>query len=551
MPWPFSSGCDDHGCAPINPNAPSTAGLVLSLGPFLATFAAVFVVAERQIFWRLARVHDARDGEDNVLPSHAPPSLRQAHAEHGRKSFRSKVAAVTFSITVALAAVLGELILCEIAGIVSPRAREIGLRVTVPTLLWFLVGVIPFLEIQSAVAGMGWRFQRTSKGRFPRFAWGLQLSIFAGWLVAFWSLGALVPLGHDEAFASLRSSGDLASGGWTRACLERIGVIGIALMAMLSGFAAASTPWYTFGGATGRKMKPVLDVDISRKQAGLDATNEMLLTKRHRLQALERKASTTQSQNSSRGIMGKMLGNIRGGSDEGEMRGLRVEIAGLETMEANLSSNLGLMRSRHAASVRASTTLGRVLTVPHHVFSLYCLYRIIATTSTTIRRAYSPAAAFSSTDPINRFLGLLARHWDPMLDQDAWARQISFLLSGVILAASASSATQTFHLFARFAPGLLFQAQANLALITGQVLAAYVISAALLLRSNLPSEMGSAVSDALRSALDPRFVDGWFEGWFLVASAATVAGLWVSRKITGDGEDWDDYGVEEAGQKRS
>ncbi|KAH6664355.1 Abscisic acid G-protein coupled receptor-domain-containing protein [Plectosphaerella plurivora] len=551
MYWPFSSSCDDDGCAPIDPNAPSTTGLLLSLGPFIITFATVFVFAGRQIFPRLARVHDARDGEDNVLPSHAPPSLRQAHAEHGRKSLRRRVAAATFNTTVALAAVLGELILCEIAGIVSPKARETGLRITVPTLLLLLVGVIPFLEIQSVISGLGWRFQRTSKGNLPRVAWGLQLAVFAGWLFSFWSLGVFVPLDSEPVATQMRT-GAAAPGGWTRECLERIGVIGIALMAMLSGFAAASTPWYTLGGASERRKKPVTDADISRKQAGLDATSEMLLTKRHRLQALERKASTTQTQNSSGGIMGKMLGTIRGGgSEEAEMRGLRVEIAGLETMEASLSSNLGLMRSRHAASARASTAFGRMLTVPHYVFSLYCVYRILATTLTTIRRAYSPAAAFSSTDPINRFLGLLARHWDPMLDQDAWARQISFLLSGVILAASASSATQTFHLFARFAPGLLFQAQANLALITGQVSAVYVISAALLLRSNLPSEMGSAVSEALRSALDPRFVDGWFESWFLVASAVTAVGLWVNRKITGDGDDWDDYGGEEIGQKRS
>ncbi|KAK1979713.1 Abscisic acid G-protein coupled receptor-domain-containing protein [Colletotrichum cereale] len=541
MPWFSSSSCDESACAAVDPNAPSTVGLLFSLLPFIATFTAVAAVANQKIFPKLARVHDAHDGEDHYLPSHAPPSLRQAHAEHGQKSPRRRAAAVVFSITIALATVLGELILSEISDLVSRRAREVGLRFTVPTLLVLLVGVIPFLEIQSVISGLGWKFQRNSKGQIPRFAWGILLLVFSGWLFAFWSLGSLV--GLDKTTTT-------AGGGVLRACLERIGVIGISLMAMLSGFAAVSSPWHTLGSVSERRKRPVTEADISRKEAGLDATNEMLLTKRHHLQALERKASETQAASSSSGgFMGKMIGAVRGmGGDEAEMRALRLEIAGLETMEANLGSSLGMMRSRQAADARAATPLGKLLAVPHYIFSLYCLYRILATTLAMLRRTYYPSSSFSSSDPINRFLGLLARHWDPKLDQLAWARQISFLLSGVILAASANSVLQTFHLFSKWMPGLLYQAQANLALLIGQIAAVYVISAALLLRSNLPREMGSAVGDALEGALEPRFVDWWFEGWFLMSCTVTGLGVWISRRI--GREDWDEYGSEEMGAKR-
>ena len=62
------------------------------------------------------------------------------------------------------------------------------------------------------------------------------------------------------------------------------------------------------------------------------------------------------------------------------------------------------------------------------------------------------------------------------------------------------------------------------------------------------------VSEALGSPLEPGFVERWFEGWFLVASVATAAGVWVGRKFTsgGDWDDYDDYdGDIEMGQKRS
>ncbi|KAK7934983.1 hypothetical protein PG985_000478 [Apiospora marii] len=545
-----STDCGDDLCTAPGSAALSTASTLLALAPFILTFGVVSLVVLRKIFPQLSRVQNSRDGEDHFLPSDAPLSLQQAHAEHGTKSLRRRVAAAAFSTTIGLAAVLAELILCEISELVSPYARATALKITVPTLLFFLIVVIPFLELQSLVASSGWSFQRTAKGRIPRTAWVLQFAVFGLWLFAFWSLGHLVPIDGKNIHASVKMAKSKAqsTGGLARACLERIGVIGISLMALLSGFASVSSPWHTFGSPASRR--PVTESDISRKQAGLDATNEMLLTKRHRLQTLQRKVAETSAKEKG-GLVTKVLGSIRGGGDAGEIRGLKLEITGLEAMEANLSNSLSNLKSRQANSARAATPLGKLFVIPTYIFSLYCVYRILATTLMSLRRLYSPSASFSSSDPINRLLGLLAKHWDPKLDQTAWARQISFLLSGVILAASANAVLQTFHIFAKWAPGLLYQAQANLALLIGQISAIYVISSALLLRSNLPKEVGSAVGDALESALEPGFVDRWFEGWFLLASIITAVGIYVGRKIGEMGEDWDDVEMAEIGQKRS
>lgn len=56
-------------------------------------------------------------------------------------------------------------------------------------------------------------------------------------------------------------------------------------MALLSGFGCISSPWQTFGV----KPRLVTEADISRAQAGLDATTEMLDTKRTRLRIVEKK----------------------------------------------------------------------------------------------------------------------------------------------------------------------------------------------------------------------------------------------------------------------
>jgi len=107
-----------------------------------------------------------------------------------------------------------------------------------------------------------------------------------------------------------------------------------------------------------------------------------------------------------------------------------------------------------------------------------------------------------------------------------------------MLLLSFNSVLQTFYLFARVIPGVLHHARANFALLISQIAATYVISSALLLRSNLPSEMKSAISDALGAPLEPAFTERWFEGWFLTASALTVLGLSIGKRLKGQG--WDD-----------
>ncbi len=592
----FGLDCSDEDDACLAPTAGLSLHMVFSLAPFIATFAVVFVFVSKKIFPLLSRVQTAVDGEDHYLPPSAPTALRLAHADHGSRSMRRRLAAVAFSTTTALAAVLAELILAEMSELIDPTARNAALRVTVPALLFLLIILIPFLELQSIVAGSGWSFQRTAKGRIPRVAWTLQLVAFGGWLFVFWSLGVAVPgpvesylysrdaqAGFDSTGIAMASRWDAAadtpfdmqslrtasSRGLARACLERIGVIGISLMALLSGFASVSSPWQTYNERRSSRRRPVSDTDVARKEASLSMTSDLLMTKRHRLRSLQRKmlalanpssavsieAAVAQPQT---GVFGKLVGSIKGivggeSAEVAEIKSLEMEISGLEVMEAGLVSSLSVLRSKRASEARAGTALGKLLVIPQYVFGVYCIYRILATLLTTLRRMYSPEASFSSSDPINRFLGLLAKHWDPKLDQIAWARQISFLLSGVILAASANSVLQTFHIFVKWIPGLLYQAQANLALAIGQIAATYVISSALLLRSNLPKEMGSAVSDALESALEPAFVDRWFEGWFLLASTLTAVGIYVGRTMSaGDMLDgFDDYGMEEMGQKRS
>lgn len=254
--------------------------------------------------------------------------------------------------------------------------------------------------------------------------------------------------------------------------------------------------------------------------------------------------------------MKKALNTVRGNADATELKTLRLEVSGLETMSTSLSSSVRMLQAKRPAAMSAQTKLGKAMILPTYLFSIYCLYRILVMSITAIRRYTSSTYGkqdFATLDPVSRFLSLLATHIDPTLDTAAWSRQISFFLTGLILLLSFNSVVQTFYLFARWTPGLLHQAQANLALIIAQICATYVIASALLLRSNLPREVGSVISEALGTPLDVRFVDRFFEFWFLTGVTGTGIGIFVGRKLgNGEGsEDWDDGVDVEVGHKRS
>jgi hypothetical protein len=532
------SACSPAGLSRRSLTSASVSLLVSSL-PFLISFLFVATL----VFQRLFPLLTSTALSQTAKPQHAQPRSRSS------SSPLTRLSAITFSTTIALALVLAELILCEISDALPPAARGAALRLTVALLLALLVVVIPLIEIYSLISAVfGWRYTGPSAGRL-KLAWVMHALVFGGWLLGFWWSGRIIrgersisiPGGRimpGVTVGKAMGKGEGASGsegeGWLSAAVEHVGVVGISLMALLSGFASVSAPWQSFGA----KRHPVSEASLERKRVGLESTNEMLAVKRSRLRAVEQKISKAPAE----GLLQKGMGMFRGGGDVGEKKSLEMEIGGLENMAVALSSQYSMMQGRWGQQELGKTHRGRLVRTAGWAFSVYCLYRVATTMVTFVRRRWASEGKNVGSDPINSILALLVKTYDSQLDREAWTRQISFLLSGVMLCASISSVMQTFHFFSRYTPGLLRAAQANLPLLVAQLCATYVISVALLLRGIMPGEV---VSDRLRSlgGNDMQWVDRWFEEWFLGGVVVTVVGIWASKKIVGS-DDWDDDDVE-------
>jgi Abscisic acid G-protein coupled receptor/The Golgi pH Regulator (GPHR) Family N-terminal len=516
---PTESDCDD--CIPAYLKGTHSRAAFSTL-PFILTFLFVAVIVHQKIYPLLSSPTDGKLNRSAYSPT-SPRRDASTPSAAQEKRLSKQFSSLAFSSTIALSAVLTELLLCEISNSFDPATRNIAIRATVASLLCLLILVIPLLEIYSVVSGAGWRFIGGTKAN-ARAAWILELAGFAIFLAGFWFIGIFLPYADED--------GSIAGANLITACLERLGITGTLMMALLSGFAAVSAIWQNFAA----KARLVSEADIDRKQAGLGATLDMLAGKKNRLRQVELKVSDAPSQ----GFFQKAMGSIRGNDDVQELKTLELEISGLRTMSTSLENSVSILQSRRASQLRSSTTIGRVMNGFSYLFSCYCVYRIGSTIINTTRRALHPNPSFTSTDPVTHVIALFARHIYPSLNQAAWSRQISFLLSGVILLASFNAVLQTFHLFARFLPGLLQATRSNMALLISQIAGLYVISSALMLRNMMPKDVGGVISDALGTGvLQPAWTERWFEGWFIGSVGVTAVGIWLSQKIKGDGV-WDD-----------
>jgi hypothetical protein len=495
-----------------------------------------------------------------TVPDRLPIYNKDAKKDPNSKKWRAKihkpsakrVASEVFSTSIGLSAVLVELLLCEVSNFLQPAARALALRLTLSSLLILVILIIPALEIHGiakVVFGTPAASVANTKSRWrSRTRLIGELAILISWLLVFWHLPQASILRKSlEENEKWRKGTD---NHFSEKCLERVGIIGISLMASLSGFAAVSSIWQTFGA----RYRPVEEADITRKANSLSVTEELLAAKQSRVRALLHKMNNGTSPVDQNGLMGRVLGAFGGSNESSELRALQMEIAGLETMRFGLSTSLANSQSRRAIQERSKTKTGKILLGFNTVFAVYCAYRIGATLVSSLRRRWQPSHNFATSDPINNILALMTSHWDSELDRAAWSRQFSFLLSGVMLLASFSAVLQTFRLFARFAPGLVEHAQTSLPLIISQVAGTYVIASAILLGSNLPEDISSVVTDALGTPLEALFVETWFEGWFLVAVGLTAVGIWLGRKFGSgagmDDDSWDDDG-KSGGGKRS
>lgn len=584
--------------------------------------------------------------------------------------------------TLTAAVLTVELVLCEIGDWLAPDARVLVWKLCTTVLIAMLVVAIPLLEL--------FTFLYTSplpiihKLKYP-----LTAVLYGLWLFIFYNIGHFIPLPSQAQVLHEASRGSTSSKGATAMArslaayyynyyeagtrtfyeesLSRIVVIGICAMAILSGFAAVSTPYTQFYLPAPRK---ITDQDIDNLQRSINTTSQLISTKSQELQAQQQQeqqqsppqqfpyASPSATQlipkNISAASLRTLMTTIRAAAtgtiserSSYEKCSLEVELESLAKVHRGLERDLRYMKATKEEQEYEKTPIGRLVKRSYFVFAVYCIYRLLSVLflRNPIRRArvlfaivtgeshdHDTSAAQSDALAIT-FAHIVAK-MSPGSDTDAWTRQFSFILSGVLFVGSISSAITTFHSLTkafpllRLEPHLLFASidqsddsgysysstartssedagsytyttgrsssrssskgqgshyhnyfypnrhnlygkSANPSSYTGpsappspsplsssssssllssffdypsfalliisQVLGVYIISSSLLLRSNLPHEMSSAITSALGAPLDTHFVEYLFETMFALVAIVSLVGVCIAERFSDGG----------------
>lgn len=556
------------------------AGLVALATVFVAVFAwAYFVVFRHDFILYADRLSIANNHiniyiHNNVNEKYGlavqevavddEDTYERPSAETGPEQSRlaRKVVGVLFSLVTALSIELIVLMMCELTETLAQQARLVAFQITIDSLIVLITVVVPLLIVSLCTNDNVVPTQSTGQKSVAVVLYGL-------WFVALHYCGHL-----SKSFVPDRAL-------HTRLLLERkineVVIGGISTMAVLSGIGCVSTPYKMFwtGWVLKSDEKAVTEADLTAAVASYNNTKNLLERRKDDLRRLT-VSDFYNHQNRSldvvlrlarldpgplgRKIIHKVLSfaSLSSLVERLEEEELQAEIDSLLTLSGQLYRDLTTTlhqfceRKERLRSNRKA--LSRMIWIANVLFAAYCVYRVVNVVFLRLpdRLLRTPEAhrveeadlASDGTEPAVRdaLAVSLARIINSVFSlpysDTQLTNQISFVLLAGLFVCSFSNVVLTFRSVGQFLPQ--FASISDTAkrwlkhLLVAELLAIYVILTALLIRTNLPTNLSNQISRILlllgssatfvtkASLKEVEFIDLWFDKVFGFTCIATL-----------------------------
>ncbi|KAG5671633.1 hypothetical protein PVAND_001825 [Polypedilum vanderplanki] len=404
---------------------------------------------------------------------------------------------VIFSSTFALSLTLFLLIIFEIVGFLDSSSRFFHWRLSLISILVMVVAVIPYYIAFSLISNI--------RIVSSRYSTPLTIILWLGFFYCFWRIGDKFPLLSVNAQMFSIEQG-----------VSRIGVIGVTVMAILSGFGAVNFPFTNMNYF----IHPVTQNDVINTERKLLQTLDMIIAKKKRI-ALEKKNRQKQ-QNTTKNSFWGLISSVANKSSMSENIGqLRLEISGLEELARQLFLELTDMKNMQERQKWSSTWQGKYFNFLGLFFSFYCVWKILMCTINIV------FDRVGKKDVVTRGIEI-AIHWlGFQFDATFWSQHISFFLVGCIVVTSIRGLLIT---LTKFFYSISSSRSSNIiVLILAQLMGMYFCSSVLLLRMNMPAEYRVIITEVL-SGLQFNFFHRWFDVIFLLSALSSIFLLFIIRK---------------------
>lgn len=414
---------------------------------------------------------------------------------------RHSLVQLIFSATLCSSLIMFELIIFEILGVIETSSRYFYWNVYLYLMLFLVIVLIPFYIGYFVVSNL----HIIVKKRLTR---PLAVLVWLIYLYFFWKVGDPFPiLNPKHGILSIEQG------------VSRIGVIGVTVMALLSGFGAVNYPYTSMAYF----IRPVSRTDVANTEKRLLQTIDMIINKKKRVALATHKTSYLSSANQSKSGLWSFLKTVSDsvtGSGE-NISLLKQEISALEELSRHLFLELHDIYNMMERAEWQKTWRGKYFNCLGCLFSLYCMWKIIISTINII------FDRVGKIDPVTRGMSILVHSVGIDIDVAFWSPHISFMLIGCIVITSIRGLLLT---LTKFFYAISSSKSSNIiVLILAEIMGMYFVSSVLLMRMNMPEKYRTIISQVLGD-LHFSFYHRWFDVIFLVSALSSIGFLYLAHK---------------------
>lgn len=296
--------------------------------------------------------------------------------------------------------------------------------------------------------------------------------------------------------------------------LSRIGVIGVSLIGVLSGFGAVNYPYTSMTCF----MRSVNRSDVYQLERKLMHNYGMVADKKKRIATKEEECK---NQRPSGWNVGSYALGLLISPDSESLSELKSSCATLEELTRQLFLELVELRQMQQRIDWSKTYKGIFFNFLGYIFSVYCVGKILNCTYNLI------LDRVAKVDIITRGLQIVYTHVGLEIDVGVVVQHLSFALVGIIVFTSIRGLLIT---LTKWFYALSSSKSSNIiVLVLAQLMGMYFVSSVLLMRMNVPLEYRKIITQVLGD-LQFQFYHKWFDLIFLFSAIMSIGVLWVVHK---------------------